>query len=88
MNYEKRFGAFSSSENPDQLASTVKGFILGISVIIIFAVQALFHITWTADNVADLATSIGTIVSSLWIAYGLIKKGVIWLIDKFHQPQV
>lgn len=81
----KRFGAFSSSENPEQLGSTVKGFILGASILVIWFMQHVFHVSWTPENVNQLATEMGTLVTSMWIAYGILKKGSIWLIDKWYR---
>lgn len=84
----RRFGAFGSSENPEELGTTVKGVIIGLSVVIIYLVQKFFHITWTADDVTQLATSLSLIVTQLVVAYGLVKKLVIWAIDKFHGKAV
>ena len=84
----RRFGAFSSSEDPEQLGSTVKGFILGIGVVVIFVVTKFLHINFTADDVNSLAESVGAIVSSVWIAYGLVKKLIIWAIDKWQSRSI
>lgn len=80
MNTYRRFGAFSSSEDPEKLGSTIRAVILGVGVLIIFLVQQIFGITWTIDNVQELATSAGGLVSAIWLAYGLVKKTAIWLI--------
>lgn len=84
----RRFGAFSSSENPDELANRVKAVILGLSTIIIFIVTHLFHITFTADDVVTLATGVSGMVSAIWLAYGTIKAFIIWAIDKWHTQAV
>ncbi len=79
----KRFGAFSSSENPDALADTVKGVILGLASVILLVSHWLGLNIGTAE-ITNFAIGAGTAASSLWIAYGLIKKGVVWLLDTFH----
>ena len=84
MHSNRRFGAFSSSENPDELASRVKAIILGFSTIIIFLAAQLFHITLTADDVVMLATQISSVAATIWFAYGVVKAVVIWGIDKWN----
>jgi len=85
MIQNRRFGALSSSENPEQLGSTVKGIILGLSVFIIWGAQASFGIELTPENVQEMATDIGAIVSATWLAYGLVKKVVITMIDWWYR---
>ncbi len=88
MYTNRRFGAFSSSENPEELGSTVKAFILGIGVIVIYLVQLVFHVQWTPENINQFATEAGTLVTATWMAYGLVKKAVIWAIDKWNAGRV
>lgn len=80
----KRFGAFSSSENPDALADTVKGVILGASTLIILLAHLLGLNIGTAE-ITNFAIGAGSAASSLWIAYGLIKKGIVWILDTYHK---
>ena len=84
----RKFGAFSASDNPDQLGSTVKAFILGASVLIISFMQWVFHVSWTAADVNTLATEGGALVTALWVAYGIIKKFIVWLILRFHTKTI
>lgn len=73
----KKFGALSSSENPEKLADTVKGVILGLSVLIIF-VAKLGGIEIGTEEITNFAIGAGTAVSSLLVFYGLVKKIIIW----------
>lgn len=91
MNTEKRFGAFSSSEDPQKLADTVKGAIISISSVIIF-IGAWKGITVDQAGIEAFAQQIGTTVSAVtfavgtvWTTYGLIKKGVMKLVEKKSQ---
>jgi len=84
MNPSRRFGAFSSSENPDQLAARVKAVILGAGTIIIWLVGKYFHISLTPDDIMSFATDSSGVVASIWFTYGLLKKWTIWAIDKWH----
>ena len=84
MNPSRRFGAFSSSENPDQLAARVKAVILGSSGLIIFAVGKIFHIELNPSDVVALATDASFVVASIFFTYGICKKWTIWAIDKWH----
>lgn len=80
----RRFGAFSSSENPEQLAARVKAIILASSTLITWAVARFFNITLTPSDIMSLATDAGTLTASIWFVYGLLKQWTIWAIDKWH----
>ena len=73
----KRFGALSSSTNPDQLANTVRGFILAISSIIVLVATNVFGLSITAADVSELATAVGAMAGSVWLVYGLLQKLVV-----------
>lgn len=78
----KRFGALSSSVDPNQLANTVKGFILAFSSIIVLVGTNLLGISISAQDVTDLATAIGTMAGSVWVVYGLLQKLVVKFAEK------
>lgn len=79
----RRFGVLSSSEDPTKLADTVKGLIIGAGVLIIYLARLLgFEIT--TEQITNAAIVIGTAISSVWVAYGLLKKVVIALFTKFR----
>lgn len=66
-----------SSADPTEVSNTVKGFIVSISSLIIFAFAQMFHVTLTADNIISLATDVGMLAGGIWFIYGLIMKGAI-----------
>src|SRR5688572_9052155 len=60
---KQRFGAPSSSEDPQKLGGTVKGLIIGASVLIIWTAHQLgFEIT--SEEVTQLAIGIGAAIST------------------------
>lgn len=71
-------GIVASSQDPDQIANTVKGIVLGLSAAIILVVSLLFHITLTTDNVTLAADIIGTDAGAIWGTYGLLMKAVVF----------
>lgn len=72
----KKFGALSSSTNPEQLGNTVRAVILGLSATII-ALAGYFGVPLAEGQVAVFATQTGLAVSSLWFLYGIIQKIVV-----------
>lgn len=79
---EKRFGALSSSTDPDKLANTVRGVILMASSVIILLASKLFGITLTAEDITSLATVLGSLSGAIWVVYGLIQKVVVLIAEK------
>lgn len=84
MNSNRRFGAFSSSENPEELAGRVKAVILAAGTLIIWGASTLFKIHLTSDDIISLATSVSATVAAIWAAYSSVKAVAIWAIDKWH----
>lgn len=78
---QKRFGAFSSSTNPEQVANTVKGIITGLSGVIL-VVLPLWGISATADQIANVAGQLGIAAGALWTLYGLGMKLVAYFAQK------
>lgn len=74
----KKFGAISSSQNPDQIASTVKGLVLSFSSIIILIAQQFFNLTLTATDIASLSLEAGAIAGAVMTLYGLVLKVLAW----------
>ena len=79
---EPRYGALSSSQDPEQIATTVKGIVLALSSVIILVAGSVFHITLSAGDVLSLATDIGIGAGAVWTIYGLIMKLVVWFADR------
>ncbi len=84
----KKFGVFSASDDPEQLGSTVKAFILGLSVLIIYAAQLILKIQLTPEDITTFATDLGALATLVWAGYGLVKKVVVWSILKWHTKVV
>lgn len=66
----KRFGAFSSSQNPEELSNRVKGAILTLSSVIIFLGSKFFGINLTGDDIVSVATQLSAIAGAIRIIYG------------------
>ena len=73
----------SSSVNQEEIATSVKGVILGLSSVIVF-VSSLYGVAILPEDVANFATQIGTMVSGIGLAvsslvtlYGLLRKIIV-----------
>lgn len=67
---QKKYGAISSSQNPEEIANKVKGIVLALSSVIIFILAHFFNVNLSASDVVSLATSLGTIAGAIWAIYG------------------
>lgn len=79
---QKKYGALTSSQDPEQIANTVKGIVLTFSGVIIFFATQLFQLSLTSADVLVFATGLGTIAGAVWTVYGLIMKLVVWVSAK------
>lgn len=68
----KKFGALSSSQNPQQLAAWVQGLILSAGAFIIMG-ASWFGITLVDEQITDLATQGGLAVGALWTLFGAVR---------------
>ena len=66
----RKFGALTSSQNPEELANRVKGIILGLSGLIIFLGSQFFGIELKPEDVMELATQLSVIAGAVWAIYG------------------
>lgn len=71
-------GIVASSQDPTEIANTVKGIVLALSSVIVFTVAQFMHITLSANDVMSLATDLGTAAGAVWTVYGLILKLVVF----------
>lgn len=78
----KKYGAFSSSTNPQELADTVKGLILTFSSLIIFGANYLGFEIGSAE-ITQFAIVISGAIGSMWTLYGLLKKIVVAFSAKY-----
>ena len=81
---EKKYGMLSSSEDPQKLSDTVRGGIIALSVVIIYAAK-LLGVEIGGEQVVNFAIGAGTAVSSIWIVYGLVKKFVIFIQEEIQK---
>lgn len=63
-----------SSTNPEQIADTIKGAILGASVFIVWAANHFAGVTLGDAQIVTLAVQLGGAGAALWTIYGLVKK--------------
>jgi hypothetical protein len=66
-----------SSQDPTQVSTTVKGFILSASAVIVFVGAQLFHVQLSANDITSLATEVGALAGVIVFFYGLIMKGTV-----------
>lgn len=72
----KRFGALSSSTDPNKIANTVSGIVLSLSALIIY-IAGQFGVPIAEGDIGELATGLGATAGGLWTLYGLIMKVVV-----------
>jgi hypothetical protein len=72
----RKFGALSSSANPEELAASVQGAILAVSAVIVF-VAGLLGVPLAESEIAELASQAGIAVGALATLFGLIRKIVV-----------
>ena len=66
----RKFGAITSSQNPEEIATRIKGITLALSSVIIFFAAKFFGLTLTANDMLSLATQFGIIGGAIWTIYG------------------
>lgn len=71
-NMNRKYGSFSSSQNPEQISNRVKGVVLSLSAIIIFVAGNWLNISLQPNDVADIATQLGAVAGAIWTIYGFI----------------
>ena len=78
---KSKYGVFSSSTNPGDIANTVRGAILGVSGLIMF-LAPLAGLSVSAEEITSLAGGLGIGAGALWTVYGLIMKAVVHFTKK------
>jgi len=79
-----KFGAITSSTNPDEIANRVKGAVLAAAGIIMFVAFKWFNIELTMEDVGVLATQLSVAAGALWSLYGF----GLWVLARFFQQEV
>lgn len=82
MNQTKRFGALSSSSDPSKLSTTVSGGMIAISVLIIWGAKYL-GLEVTSDQISSLAIQLGGAVSTVMVIFGIVRKVIVAVQQKF-----
>jgi len=77
----RKYGALTSSQNPEEIANKVKGTVLAISSVVIFVAAKFFQIEISVNDMTELAGSLGTLSGLIWAVYGVI----LHLIAKFYE---
>lgn len=67
----KKFGAITSSQNPEEIANTVKGIVLSLSSVIILLGSQFFKVQLNANDVSTLATNVSMVAGAVWTLYGV-----------------
>lgn len=67
----KKFGAITSSQNPEEIANTVKGIVLSLSSVIILLSSQFFNVQLNANDVSTLATNVSMVAGAVWTLYGV-----------------
>ena len=70
----KKFGAITSSQNPEEIANTVKGIVLSLSSVIILIATQFFGVQLNANDVSTLATNVSMVAGAVWTLYGVVLK--------------
>lgn len=78
----RKFGALSSSQDPQKLAAWVTGIIISLSSVIALVLSKVLSLPVSAEQVAGLASSIGAAIGAIWFLFGLIRSGVARLAEK------
>lgn len=82
----KKYGSLSSSTNPQELSATVSGAILTFSALII-AIAGYFGVPLTETAIANFAKEAGLAIGSLWFIFGIIRKVVVTIQQRFSRYQ-
>lgn len=70
MNEENKYGIFSSSTDPSQVANTVKGIVTSLSGVLLI-VLPLAGLSVTAEQITTIAGQLGIAAGAVWTLYGL-----------------
>lgn len=91
---EKRFGAFSSSVNPQKLAASVEGAIATIASLLVFAgffdaataTTLLSHVNALVTDIMVLIPLVSGMASLCYTIFGLLRKAVVAFSSRKSAP--
>jgi len=78
----KKFGWATSSQNSEDIATRVKGIVVGASAIIIFFASNWFGIQMQPQDVVDLGTQLGIVIGAIATLYGFIISVIAYFTKK------
>lgn len=67
-----------SSQNPSQVANTVRGAVLAATGALLLGAR-LLNLPFTEADIVELAAQLGAVVGGIWFLYGLLMKLVMFL---------
>jgi hypothetical protein len=70
---EKKFGAFSSSHNPQELSLTIKSIAIGLVPLVVTLLGAA-QITLDSQSALDFINTLAAAFSAIGVAYGSGRK--------------
>lgn len=83
----RKFGALSSSANPEQLSQTVNGLmILVVSGLSLYASSKGLAVA--PADIQEQVSSVAMAVGTIWTSFGIIRKGLIWAYAAFFTKGV
>jgi len=77
----KKYGALTSSQNPEEIANKVKGGVLMASSAVIFLASKFLGLEIGVSDMTELATVLGALSGAIWAVYG----GFLHLIAIFYR---
>jgi capsular polysaccharide biosynthesis protein len=81
---EKKLGAWAaSSSNPEEVSNRIKGIVVALSGLIIFAAAQFFNVQLTAQDVVELGTQLSVLGGLVFSLYGAGVALVRWMAVKF-----
>lgn len=86
---DKKYGAFSSSVDPQKLAASVEGLVGFVGMLLVFfgvfdvatETTLLAHVNQLVTDVIVITPLIGTMASLCWSIFGLLRKAVVAFIQ-------
>lgn len=84
MENKKDLGILASSADSSKIGMTVQGFIIGLSVLIIWFAQYI-GLEVTSEQVTTMAIQIGGAIATIIAVCGIVRKIIISVQQKFSK---
>lgn len=66
----QKFGAITSSTNPEEIATKIKGLVVGASALIIILSAQFFHIQLSPNDIITYGSDLGMVGGAIAFVYG------------------